>query len=77
MKPPRDILKHVSVETAKAKRKCYRDASHSIAKGDKCLVIAEGTFQGSKNYCVRCAIDILDAAQQKHSGLKSAITRQY
>lgn len=69
MRTPRDILKHVSVECAKAQRKCYRDANHRIAKGDRCLVIKEGTFGGSKNYCAVCATVILAAAAAKHAAL--------
>ena len=65
MRAPRDILKHVSVEAAKAKRKCHRDNKHSIAKGDLCVVVRENNFGGSKNYCVVCSLTILDAADSK------------
>jgi hypothetical protein len=67
----------VSIETAKSKRRCYRDGSHSILRGDRCLVIAEGTFQGSKNYCAICAVEILAAAERKHSSLEKEIVGQY
>lgn len=73
MKPPRDILKHVCIEIAKARRRCYRDQSHQIVKGERCLVIKEGSFGGAKNYCRACAAAILTAAESKHAALKRDI----
>lgn len=73
MRAPRDIIKHVSVETAKARRKCYRSKQHHIAKGQACVVIKEGSFDGSKNYCVACALDIFDAADQRLLILREAL----
>lgn len=79
MKAPRDILKHVSIEVAKAKRKCYRTGKHTIVKGEVCIVIQEGNFGGSKNYCISCAREILEAAGTKldslHAGLGSISER--
>lgn len=75
MKPPRDILKHVKVEIAKARRKCYRDQRPQIAKGERCLVIVEGSFGGSKNYCSVCAEAILTAAELKHAALTRDIRK--
>jgi hypothetical protein len=34
------------------------------------LVIKEGSFAGSKNYCTTCAAAILSAAEAKHAALK-------
>jgi hypothetical protein len=58
----KQVLKHVSVQTAAAERKCYRKPNaHQITKGDVCLVVTEA---GSKrNYCPECAEPILNAAQ--------------
>ena len=50
MRAPRDVLKHVCVEIAERRRKCHRDKNHSISKGEKCLVVVDGSFGGSKNY---------------------------
>jgi hypothetical protein len=69
MRAPRDILKHVSVEKAKGKRDCGRDKAHSIVKGEMCLVVREGSFSGSKNYCLDCSKPILAAAKIKLSSL--------
>lgn len=75
MRPPRDVLKHVCVEIAERRRKCHRDKKHSILKGHTCLVISgDGSFGGSKNYCVQCAAIILDAAGTKHSELVRQLT---
>ncbi len=69
MRAPRDVLKHVCVERAERRRKCHRDKTHSISKGEKCLVVAEGSFGGAKNYCTRCAGPILSAIAAKHQRL--------
>lgn len=74
MRAPRDILKHVSVEVALAKRICHRDRkNHAIAKGQKCLVISEGSYGGSKNYCVACGVEILAAAGARCTGLRNQL----
>jgi hypothetical protein len=58
------VLKHVAVEEAQRKRKCYRKpAVHEIAKGELCLVIKDGASGGKNNYCPECAEPILDQAQ--------------
>ena len=58
----RSVLKHVTIDTAKAKRKCHRKPNdHSITKGEVCLVIKD---QGRpRNYCRVCAPPILQKAQ--------------
>ena len=59
----RRVLGHVSVEVAKAKRKCHRyPKKHKIAQGDACLVIRDSNGNG-KNYCRDCAPAILEVAQ--------------
>ncbi len=73
MKAPRDILKHVVVETAKKRRKCYRDKNHEVLAGQRCLVIKEASFGGSKNYCCPCAIEILSAADVKQAALRQEL----
>lgn len=73
----REVLGHVSVETAKGKRICHRNRqSHSIAKGEACLVIREPASGGSKNYCGACAAAILDRAIRDLSALRRAIGLQ-
>jgi hypothetical protein len=74
MRAPRDILKHVTVEAAKAKRKCYRNNKHSILKGELCVVIQESNFGGSKNYCVTCSEAILNAAANRIRALLSEVS---
>jgi hypothetical protein len=59
----RDIIAHVDVEIASAKRICHRNRqNHSIAKHDKCLAIRDADG-GRKNYCLECAAEILDKAK--------------
>jgi hypothetical protein len=59
----RRILGHVAVEQAQRPRKCHRKPNdHRIQRGQQCLVIQEGASMGSKNYCSKCAKEILDKA---------------
>lgn len=73
MRAPRDILKHVTVEVAKAKRRCGRDRKHAITKGEVCVVVQEANFGSPKNYCQICAPAILAAARAKLDSLYSAL----
>jgi len=73
MRAPRDIIKHVGTETAQRKRRCHRNKDHLIAAGDVCIVVRDGAFNGSKNYCVLCASEILAAAQCKLESLRSEL----
>lgn len=61
----RDILVHVSVETAERRRKCHRNRKHSIQQGDGCLVIKGGAFNSKRNYCQQCAAEILGRARKR------------
>lgn len=64
MPKTRQVLKHVSVETAQRKRKCYRKPNeHQIMKDELCLVIKDGASGGKNNYCPKCAEPILNQAQ--------------
>lgn len=66
----RDILIHVAVETAKRKRKCYRDQDHSIRAGERCLVIKTGPMNAKNNYCLGCAAEILSKATNRLGEIK-------
>jgi len=59
----RKVLKDVLVETAKKSRICHRNRDdHTIKAGDYCLVVRDPGSQGSKNYCRKCAREIIDQA---------------
>ncbi len=59
----RRVLGHVTIETASARRKCYRKPKdHQIAKGCKCLVVRDASTGAKKNYCQSCALEILSVA---------------
>lgn len=60
----KNVLKHVSTETAGRKRKCWRSNTHLIAKGDLCLVVVEGPTDKT-TYCAVCARLIIDRARQE------------
>jgi hypothetical protein len=75
MPKTRDILNHVTVETAARQRICHRNrAEHAIQKGELCLVILDPATRGSKNYCSECAKPILDAAKLRLSQLERQIS---
>lgn len=68
----KQVLKHVSVETAQRRRKCYRKpAKHVIEAGDLCLVVVEAGFK--RNYCPECAEPILDAAEDDLNQLRGQL----
>ena len=70
----REILAHVSVESAQRRRICHRNReSHAIAKGEICLVIREAASSGRKNYCRVCAAPILEQAAQDLVDLRAAL----
>jgi len=70
----RHVLGAVSVETASNKRICYRDRKkHEVPKGGTCLVIKDGASGGSKNYCVPCALAILDQAADDLQNLRDQL----
>lgn len=57
----KNILKHVSAEVARRRRKCYRKKAHVILKGEPCLVVHDGP-QSQTTYCAECASEILTKA---------------
>ena len=70
----RQVLGAVSVETASRKRICYRDRKkHEVSKGEACLVIKDGASGGAKNYCVPCALEILDQAADDLKNLRDQL----
>ncbi len=71
----RQLFNDVEIEVAKARRACYHNrAKHSIAKGERCLVIKNPGGMGSKNYCIKCATDILNIAVDDLAALRSKLT---
>lgn len=68
----KNVLKHVSTETAGRKRKCSRKNTHVITKGELCLVVVEGPMD-TTTYCAECARPMLERAQQE----LAAITAQF
>lgn len=60
----REVLKELTVETAKRDRVCHRNRNdHTIRPGQPCLVIKDPINSGTKNYCASCAKDILGRAE--------------
>jgi hypothetical protein len=65
------VLKHVSVQTAGAKRSCARARTkHSIAKGELFLLVRDGQG-GYRNFCPECAEAVLDKAQEDLDALRA------
>jgi hypothetical protein len=64
----RDLLCHVSVETALRPRKCHHNTrKHAIRTGQVCLVIKDASTGAKKNYCGLCAREILNDADVRLS----------
>ncbi len=56
------LLVSACFEFAQRRRQCSRNRGHVICKDDKCLVIKENMIKS--NYCMECAKQILQKAQQ-------------
>lgn len=67
----KQVLISVSVEVAKAKRKCFRRKTHSITKGEACLVVKDPAWSSKRNYCLECGNDILEVAEVDLEKLKA------
>jgi len=65
MSQTRDVLGHMSIDTAIRRRKCYRSAKHQVYPGENFLLIRESYTLGFKNYCKQCAREIIVAADKK------------
>jgi hypothetical protein len=67
----RQLLIAARIETAKRKRICYRNRkNHEITAGEKCLVVNEGSGNGSSNYCREHASEILDRTEADLTSLR-------
>lgn len=73
MAKTRDLLVHVSVEVAVKKRRCHRNREHAVIAGKSCLLVKERSGLGSKNYCEKCAREILEAANRKLARLNQEL----
>ncbi len=70
----KQVLNAVSVEEAKKKRICHRNRKkHSIASGERCVVIRDPASGGKRNYCVECGNAILDAAADDLQSLRTEL----
>jgi len=61
----RDILIHVSVEEAQRQRKCRRETSRVISKGERCLVVKTNPTNDDYSYSAENAKPMLDLAWRK------------
>lgn len=71
----REILCRVCVETAEHARKCHRNKSHSIRRGERHLAIYESTTSARKNYCQECARPILARAAEDLREIEAVLYR--
>ena len=70
----RRVLGMCTVETALRRRVCHRKRKdHSIEQGTLCLVIKDPVSGGSKNYCPKCALAILDQAADDLQALRDLL----
>jgi hypothetical protein len=64
----KDVLKHLHIEVAGRRRKCNHKKTHSIFKGETCLVVHDGP-QSQTTYCAMCAAEILAKADESLAAL--------
>ena len=55
----RQILKHIRVEHSKGRRRCRRNRTHEIVRGEPCLIIRDDGAPFTRTYCRTCALPIL------------------
>ncbi|NLR69255.1 hypothetical protein HGI47_00005 [Novosphingobium sp. ERN07] len=61
----RDILIGVRIEQAQRQRKCRRNTSHTISKGEWCLVVRTNATNDDYSYSRDAAKPMLDEAWAK------------
>ena len=61
----RDILIDVRIEQAQRQRKCRRNSSHVIPKGEWCLVVPTNSTNDDYSHSLEAAKPMLDAAWAK------------
>ena len=69
----RDILIDVKVEQAERQRKCRRNTTHLIAKGEMCLVVRTNSTNDDYSYSREAAKPMLDAAWAKLKALYAGL----
>ncbi len=52
---------------------CHGNRKHQIGSRERCVVIQEGGFSGSKNYCITCARALIIAADVRLKSLSSEL----
>lgn len=65
----RDIMVHVTIEQAQRQRKCRRNTSNTIPKGEWCLVVRTNATNDDYSYSRDAAKPMLDAAWAKLKAL--------
>ena len=70
----KDVLKHLHIEVAGRRRKCNHKKTHTIFKGETCLVVRDGP-QSQTTYCVVCAEEILAKADESLAALLAQFAR--
>jgi hypothetical protein len=75
MAKTRQLFNMATIETAKRRRICHHNPKkHSIAAGERCLVLKNPSSGAGKNYCPECAKQIFDRAELDLAGLREQLT---
>jgi hypothetical protein len=69
----RDILIHVSVQEVQRQRKCRRETSRTITKGERCLVVKTNPTNDDYSYSKEHAKPMLDLAWGKLQTIYAAL----
>ena len=75
MAKTRQLFNTAAIDTAKRRRICHHNRKkHSIAAGERCLVLKDPASGAGKNYCSECAERILDRAELDLAALRNELT---
>lgn len=73
----RQLFNGIEIEVAQRKRICHHNrAKHSIARGERCVVIKNDGGVGAKNYCLKCGAEIFDRADKDLAGLRKELSAE-
>lgn len=58
-------------EVSKGNRKCWRENTIKIKKGNRCMVVEDGGYKN--NYCMKCAPMLLKKAKRDIAALEAKL----
>jgi hypothetical protein len=69
----KSLLLNVRIETARKLRRCKHNKKHSIAGGEKAIVVSSGQFD-KKGYCLECGRKMIELTRTELDQLATDVT---